>query len=364
MAPEAETVTLTVEPTMEKAVDIDVSALLDKVDAKAEEVDVKPEPKPANVVAHEPEKKEPVEEPDIEVEITPEGEPKNKNDAIEELRSQLETLRERNERARQEAEAERKAREDAQRIAEQYQTEVAQSKFQLFQAQHQTIVAHIATEKADGDALERAMAVAMQKGDHLTVAKCQRALAKVEARLSQFEDARSQVEEALKAGPKAFQQQMPKIQTPQQQQKPTGDPIEDYISTRSPRVQNFLRTNPKEWLADKSMNAKLIAAHHMALSDGHVEESNSYFDFVKNYMDPPSRTSESKREAKPVRKAVPAAPASSAKAASPQAQGGGTTIRLSPKDRSAAEANGVSESEWARRIHLMRQPGYDGPKFD
>ncbi len=89
------------------------------------------------------------------------------------------------------------------------------------------------------------------------------------------------------------------------------------------------------------------------------------FDFVKNYMDPTTRTSEPKREAKPVRKAVPAAPASSAKAASPQSQGvTSTKITLSAKDRAAAAANGVSEAEWARRIYLMRQPTYDGPKFD
>lgn len=355
-------VNLSIEPALEKAVDIDVSALLEKVEAKSEEVEV-----PKKEVEVKPEAKAPEGE-DVEIEITPEGKAKTEHDAIEELRSQLAAIQERSERQREEAQRERQAREEAERQAQAYQADIVNTRMQLLQSNHQTIMASIATDKADGDALEREYANAIRTNNHALAAKCQRALAKVESRLLQFEDARMQLEEQIKAGPQALQRQMQRQQPqrpasqPQQQPQQTGDPVENYIATRSARVQKFLKDNPREWLSDPTKNAKLMAAHHMALSEGHVEESNSYFDFVKGYMEPPKPAS---REAKPVRKTVPAAPASSTKAASPAANSvSQAIIRLTPKDRAAAAAMGVSEAEWARRIHLMRQPNYEGPKFD
>lgn len=357
-----QTVNLSIEPTLEKAVDIDVSGLLDKVEGKPAEVEVTKKTENAA-----PSSRDPAADPgEVEIEIDPnDGKAKSEHDAIEELRQQLQAIQERADRTRQDAERERQAREEAERQAQQYQADVIAARMQVLQSNHQTIVASINTEKADGDALERAYANALARNDHATAAKCQRALAKVESRLLQFEDARLQLEDQIKAGPAALQRQFPRpAAAPAAPAQPAGDPVDNYIATRSPRVQKFLKENPREWLSDSTKNAKLMAAHHMALSEGHVEESNSYFDFVKSYMEPPQRAAPA-REVKPARKAVPAAPASTTRSASASANGvAETRIRLSAADRAAAAANGVSEAEWARRIFLMRQPNYDGPKFD
>lgn len=280
-------------------------------------------------------------------------------DPVAELQQQLA-------RMRAQAEAERVARAEAERIADVATTEVYRSRLGQADAQLHAIVNAISAEKNEAEIAEQAYAKAAAEADWDAAAKAQRLISRCEARLASLEDGKAQLEawiqnpqrkaEGKRTAPRATPQQ------PAIAPDATGDPIDEYIAKQSPRVQTYLKSRDRNWLADPKQSQKLAAAHYTALAEGYAEESNGYFAFIDEKMglktDMKTEKKEPPRAAKP---AIPAAPATQKSATS----GGvnGMRVTLTPGQKKAAEDMGIPLAEYAKRVWMMQQPGWNGPKF-
>lgn len=346
----AESIGITVDIEPDKPVDIDISKLIADV-AQTPPPKVEP-PKDDEVVIDVAEQVSPPP-------VTPPG-----PDPVVELRTQLAAMEAR-------AESERRAREYAEQDASRSRAEVEQSRVNLQHTQLQAISNAIAAEQADADALERGYAQALRAGDHATAAKCQRAMARIESRLVQLEDGKVNLEQAIRSPQPAQERRQPRPQDqPQRDARPapaatSSDPVEAYLQTRTPRVQAFLKSRDRSWLTDKRMNDKLVAAHHLAKSENYVEDTDAYFEYIDQQMGvkkaAPAPAALAQRV--PAKKTIPAAPTSRA-ASSNQSGVSGTTVHLTPRQRDAARALGMTEAAYAERVWRMSQPNWEGPRFD
>lgn len=341
-----------IEQTQDKTVEIDVSKLIEPAPGEAPAQEVSP---PAEETV------------EVEIPIREELRSPPGPDPVEELKAQLAEMQNRSTREREDMERERSARERAEAESQRMASEMARHRMELHYAQHQAIDNAISAAKADADALERAYADALRKNDHATAAKAHRAMARTESQLLQLEDGKAQIEAIIKAGPQQFMERPAQQPAPPQQKRPDAPPpppspsenYDRYMESLKPRVRSFLQGKDKSWVTDDRKHKKLIAAHYQAQSEGHIEESDSYFDYIDKLMtDKPKQ-----REAQPVKKAVPAAPVT-AKAASVAQAPLSAKVPLSPREREMAKHLGITESEYAFRKYKMSQPGWDGAKYD
>lgn len=271
------------------------------------------------------------------------------------------------------AEADRKARDEAEQLAMHAAAEAEKSRTTVFEAQVRAAKADIssitnalAAEEAEAEQAERALAHGIKNQDAALVAKAQRALSRAEVRITQLNDGKAQLEGNLEKftarGPAAVKPS----QQAQQQQRPaapsTGDPVQDYIASRTPRTRDYLQAKDRSWVADPAMTSKLTRAHHAALGQGHVIESDSYFDFIDQEMGAKKAAAPAQMEIQPARKQAPAAPVTN-KAASTPAPATSMKVRLTEGQVAAAKALGMSITEYAARVHKMSQPGWNGPRF-
>ena len=63
----------------------------------------------------------------------------------------------------------------------------------------------------------------------------------------------------------------------------SSDPIEAFASQLSSRSAEWVRRHP-QFVTDPRLNQKMIAAHNMAMADGHVADSNEYFATVETLL--------------------------------------------------------------------------------
>ena len=113
------------------------------------------------------------------------------------------------------------------------------------------------------DGAERAaeveMRAALDRGDPERMIDAQKKLAEVSAQRIQLSQA--------------------ELQFLQQSRRP-ADPIEEFISTRTPETAQWLRSH-REWLADPAKNQLLTQAHYHAKGEGLREDTPEYFAHVE-----------------------------------------------------------------------------------
>lgn len=322
----------------------------------------------------------PADEPELPLEVAVPTEAKEpdkpekiepaKPDPIVELSSQIEKLR-------AQGKIDRQAREAAEREVNTATNEAYVSKAEVAQARLHAIANAVAAEKNEAEIAEAAYAKALSESDFTEAAKQQRAMSRCEHRLADLDDGKHQLEAWLKGhaarkpeprkpgtAPQVRQVQPAPTQETAEPET-TGDPVEDYVAKQSPRVQQYLRGRDyKNWLSGPQ-SYKLAAAHNLALSEGYSEESNGYFSFIDEQMGIKNEKPESgpgPKKAVVTKKAtVPSAPVSQ-KSGSPGALSN-RTVTLSPQQQQAARDLGLSVAEYAKRVWMMKQPDWKGPKF-
>lgn len=161
--------------------------------------------------------------------------------------------------------------------------------------------------------------------------------------------------------------------------KPTGDPVEDFISRQSPRSAAWLRQR-KHMIVDPAKSNLLTAAHYNALAKGLKGDSDEYFSHIEEYIGektaahlspPPPPPSPGNRQ-------PPVAPVINAGGPG-GVQGGGVEVRLTPQEATAAQdgthvwnyddpsgqkrfrkGDPIGVEEFARRKKAMKDQGlYD-----
>ena len=244
--------------------------------------------------------------------------------ALAELRAQLEQ--------------ERRARIEAETRARQASTEVEDSNLQL-------VTGAIETMQREQGILKGHLKEAMSVGDFDRAAELQEAMSNNAAKLLQLENGR----EAMKVRPR---------QEPVQRH---SDPVEQFASQLSPRSADWVRKNP-QFVTDPRLNQKMIAAHNLAVADGHVPDSEGYFSAIEDTLrvrrvepaqSEPATESPLSSAAKPVARAAPPAAAPVNRGSN----GRSNIVRLTRAEADTAKMIGMTETEYAKHKLALQKEG-------
>jgi len=206
------------------------------------------------------------EEKPVEVALTdkkPNGEAKP--DKVVTADEGIESLKEQVARAKRES-AERLAEKDR-RIAEALKVaEDAQRETTTVKKDHVgTIIENLTKDK---EAAKRDLIAAMTAGDHEKAAEAQERLSMASSRIVEAERGKVALEEEAKAPQKV---------------QPINDPADRLAASLSPRSAAWVKSHP-EYARDPKLNRQMVRAHEDAIDEGHVADSDSYFDFINGKL--------------------------------------------------------------------------------
>jgi len=237
-------------------------------------------------------------------------------------------------------EAEKAARIRAEQQAHQANRETHRAKSEVDDTNLQLVVNAIDTVNRDIELLSQAHTYALQSGDFDRATKIQREMSANEAKLLQLENGRQAMENAPRQ--------------PEPQMAPL-DPVEDFASRLSPRSADWVRKHP-EFVRDQRLNAKMIAAHNLAVADGIPTDTDEYFEAIEETLKvTPKNDTDDQYAAKAVRRR------DAAPAAAPANRGGqsasSNVVRLSAAEREMAEMMGMKPEDYAKNKVALKKEG-------
>lgn len=275
------------------------------------------------------------------IEIDGEGE-KTGGDPVEDLKSQLATLEAREKAERNRREAAERIAADAQQRAHRAVEEVKTVRTDLADSQLGTIESGIAAAQAEAAQAETDYAAAAEAGDFKKQAEAQRRIARAEAKLTRLDEAKNEIEVRRADAGKQTERRAEAAQ-----QRQPSDPVEAFVSSRSPQTQEWLRAHPEQAAAmARQMNGsasgdevkrarKLSAAHEDALAEGYAADTPQYFEHVEKFIGLKKEPTNGAAKPQPQRRSSPAvAPVSQSGAGNGTT--GGTQVRLTQGEAAAA----------------------------
>ncbi|MCB8880121.1 hypothetical protein ACELLULO517_07730 [Acidisoma cellulosilytica] len=269
--------------------------------------------------------------------------------AFEDLKRQLDDEK----RQRQNAEqGQRRAEEEAGR----HRAAVATSEQSVQQANLTAVSRALEGQEALLANLRNSYAAAMAAGDYTQVADLQQKMSEAAARKVQIEVGKGQLEQAIRNGPTQNQQH--------------GDPFEAQLARYTPRTRDWIRQHP-DLLRDQRMTNLAVAAHHEAIANDFVSDSDGYFDFLDTKLgfkqaagdqgqNGQTHGGNSSSQQQPVRRNLAAPPSRSGTAGSRQAQK--ADIRdMTPKHQQLAREAGLTDAEWLKNYNEGLSDGSVSP---
>ena len=238
---------------------------------------------------------------------------------------------------------EKAARIKAEQQAHQANRETHKAKSEVEETNLQLVVNAIDTVNRDIELLSQAHTFALQSGDFDRATKIQREMSANEAKLLQLENGRQAMENAPRQ--------------PEPQMAP-ADPVEAFASQLSPRSADWVRKHP-EFVRDPRLNAKMIAAHNLAVADGIPTDTDDYFAAIEETLKvtpkPVQTDTDDQYAAKAVRRR------DAAPAAAPANRGGqsasSNVVRLSAAEREMAEMMGMKPEDYAKNKVALKKEG-------
>jgi len=236
------------------------------------------------------------------------------------------------------AEAERRAHE-AQQVAQKAQRDVQDGDYQL-------IVSAIDKAKSNSELLKNAYAESMAAGDYRKAADIHEALALNANKLSTLENGKSALENKLR----------------QPVQQIANDPVEEFASRLTPRSAAWIRNNP-DYARDPGKYDAMVRAHNHAMGEGHVPDSDSYFQHVEMRLGmrrPPEPEVDEEVvsvAATPVQKRTSVPPTAPTTRVASNTSGKPTTVRLSAEQREMASMMGYTPEEYAKNMVALKREG-------
>jgi len=260
---------------------------------------------------------EDIEAPQVVVE-TPEAAPEVPPEVLE-LKKQLEDER----KAR--LEAENRAR-DAAKAASEAKNETEDTQLHLIKSAMDTV-------KRNNEQLRAAYAQAMSAGEYEKASAIQEDIASNAYRLQELDRGR----EAMETRPK---------------QAVIADPVEALAAQLTPRSADWVRKHPN-CVTDQRLYQKMVAAHNIAMADGHTADTDGYFEAVEQIMGfkKPAPEPVYEDENPLSAAAAPVAPRRSvAPPAAPPTRASGSSssraVGLTPAEAEAAEFSGLTHEEY------------------
>ncbi len=298
------------------------------------------------------------------------------DEPVENLKQQLEALKrasaEEIERAKAEAAA---ARAEAAKKEE----EIARTRTELTDSNVSALEAAIAAAQAEADALAKEQEHAFSAGEFAKAAEIGRKLARAEAKVLRYEEGKADIEarkaETAKAKPADTGTARPDPAKP-------ADPFEAMIANNTPRAQAWLRQH-RDYVLDQAKAQQAVRAHWAALGEGHVVDSDAYFDFVERRLGLKEDKEKETPSAAPAGSAKPAperpraAPATAPVTRDATPSGGAlsqTAVKLTPAEQAratdgtivwnytdekigAVKGKPIGLKEYARRKAIMESQG-------
>lgn len=292
------------------------------------------------------------------------GEQKTKpaiDDPIADLQGQFATMKQR-------ATSAEMASQQTARQLEEVTRELHTTKTAVTDSQLDTVTSGIDAAKAAGDAAEKDYIAAFEAGDAPAMARAQRKMATAEARVQRLEEAKGDLEEIKTTKT---------IKTETRTEPRQVDKVEQFASQMSPRSAAWIRSHP-ECVNDPKKNFRMLSAHNQAMADDITIDSDEYFHRIEAGVADKQEKVEPKTEPKVDASGKrPMSGAASGANSGGGMNGGGTEVRLSAREVTAAndgsicwnvddpkgkykKGDAVGTTEFARRKMIMQKQGlYD-----
>ena len=241
--------------------------------------------------------------------------------------------------------------------------EIAAVRKEVASSQLDTVLSGIQAAEAEATAAEREYVAADEAGDFAAKARATRKMGAAEARIQRLREAEGDLKDEAKAKP------APRQETRQQ---PVADPVDQFTRGMSAKSAAWIRSHP-DCVTDPKKNARMLAAHNLALADDIAVDSDEYFQRIEAGI-MPTKKADPVVETKPVniRPSAPVAPAGNS---SGGMNGGGQTVTLTRREVEAAndgslvwnhnDPNGkfkkgdsIGNVEFARRKSIMMRQGH------
>lgn len=239
--------------------------------------------------------------------------------------------------------AEKAARAAAEQRLHQAAREVHHARSEVDDTNLQLVVNAIDTVNRDIDLLKQAHTFAMQNGDFARATEIQSEMSANAAKLLQLENGRQAMESApRKPEPVA----------------PPADPVEAFASQLSRRSADWVRQHP-EFVTDPRMNAKMIAAHNLAVADGIPTDTDEYFEAIEQTLKVAPKAAKTETDDQYAAKVVRRRDAAPAAAPSNRGNQSASTnvVRLSAAQREMAEMMGMKPEEYAKNLVALKKEG-------
>lgn len=254
------------------------------------------------------------------------------DDPVEDLKGQFAAM------TRRATVAEQTSQQTAQQLQETTQR-LQQVEGQVVSGQLDTVLSGIAAAEAEASSAEKDYIAASEAGDFAAQARAQRKMAGAESRIQRLTEAKDDLDDAAKRRPAPGTETRPAAPA----RRPVADPIERLIvdGNISGKSAAWLRAHPE--VADPKTNARMMAAHNLAIADDIELESAEYFQRIEEGIKPGAKRVE------PTPKPNGDGRRPSSAAASGGAAGGGlnggTEVRLT-KGEALSATDGTLQWNW------------------
>lgn len=218
-------------------------------------------------------------------------------------KSELDELKEQVENSKKEVESQRLRAEAAERDREEVAKKLTIESTERVRYQGSSIENMIAAKQAEAERLKRACKEAHENGrfDEYAELVADYGIAKQEVKNS--ENYKAQLEAQEEARTQAVE----------------NDPLARY----TPRERQWINEHP-QFLSDERFQKKVTAAHHLAESEGIRPNTDEYFDYVNNFLEP-------KQDSEPPPRKTSTSLPPSRSGSSGTTSGQSKTIRLTPE---------------------------------
>ena len=258
----------------------------------------------------------------------------------------------------------------AERELETTRQQLETTKKEATSSQLDTVMSGIQAAESELKSAKQEFVTAAEAGNFSAQADAQERIAEAKARVLRLREAEGDLKDQATTKP------APRQETRQQ---PSHDPVEAFTKGMSPKSAAWIRSHP-DCVTDPKKNARMLAAHNLAMADDIPVDSDDYFARIEAGIAPKQVQQDPKPEPGKVniRPSAPVAPAGNA---SGGMNGGGQTVKLSVREVQSAtdgsivhnfnDPNGkfkkgdpIGVQEFARRKAIMQKEGHYDRSYD
>jgi hypothetical protein len=240
--------------------------------------------------------------------------------------------------------AERARREAAERMQREAEERERSARIDKDESEIHLVTNAIQTLNRDKEILRANYAQALRAGEFERAASINDEINEAATQLQQLTNGL----EAMKAKPKV--QPMP----PQ-----SADPVEAFAARLTPRSADWVRAHP-EFVKDSRLNRKMIAAHELAVADGHAPDTDGYFSAIEQTLNVGRRAASAVDEEASSSAAKVVSRRDAAPAAAPVSRGGSNrtnVVRLTAAEREMADMMGMKHDDYAKNKIALQKEG-------